>query len=680
MMSAVPELSYQTEYKSALPRQDVCYPVPLRIGLIMDHPSPHMNALLKAVADREDCTLEVLYCGRSDSERSWGSDAGLIPHQFVAGFTGPLGIRFNPGILRTMNRMHVDIWVVNTVYGSLTTWMAVWWLHFYRKPWVYMNEPVRPRSTFSAFLKELPLGFILNRTHGIIGTGKAAVDQYQRRMHKDCVYESVPYFIDLSDFLNLPYPAPPLEGHALQFVTSCQMIKRKGIDCMLRACELLPHSGWHLTLVGEGPLKTGLEREFASLIQGGKVSFSGAVPYLHRASAFINRHVFLFPSRWDGWGMVLPEALASGLPVISTDQVMSAHEFIHDGENGFIVPSDNPQALADKMLWFLQNIESYSRLSQASRKSIENYKPDSGAETFITYLKRLSANYSSAYHKTHSLLPSNQTSWRTLNTPELPYEKTKNQLRSFAKDAFIRMSLASRRPGKAKGNLIIAYHLVLKEDRENFEDHLKFFNDHFRLSPLRDLLPAPSSGDLDNFKLAITFDDGFRILMQDCLELLNKYGITATFYVPAAFVNSRPQNGKSAEFSMRSFCYKSPMAPMSPEDLKQLTLLGHEIGSHGMFHTGTQAMTPESAERELTISRSMIAHWTGTAPEGYAYPYGGAVSSLGNPEDWLRKAGYSYGVTLIRGSVDPATNPYVLPRHHLEGNWPVRNLRYFLLK
>jgi glycosyltransferase involved in cell wall biosynthesis/peptidoglycan/xylan/chitin deacetylase (PgdA/CDA1 family) len=679
-MIAVSEESCQMELKSAPPWQDACRRVPLRVGLLMDHPSPHMNALLEAVAARKDCSLEVLYCGRHDLDRAWGSAAGRVPHRFIDGFTGPLGIRLNPGILRIMNQTQVDIWVVNTIYGSWTTWMAAWWLRFCGKPWAFMNEPVRPRNKVNTFLKELPLRFVLSRADGIIATGKAAVDLYKRRMHRDCPYESVPYFINISDFLNLSDPVAPASGQDLQFVTSCQMIKRKGIDCLLRACEELPDVGWHLTLVGEGPLKSSLENEFRSLILRGRVSFVGAIPYLRRAMSFDNRHVFLFPSRWDGWGMVLPEALASGLPVISTDQVMSAHEFIRNGENGFIVPSENPQALADKMHWFLQNTSSYIRMSQAARKSIENYTPEVGAETLVQYLQELSARiYQQHYGQRPSLNP-DQTSWRSLAAPDRPYEQVKHTLRSFGKDAIIRTSIALRRPGKAKGHLIVAYHLVLKEDRNNFEDHLKFFSDHFRISPLRDLLQASASNNQDPFRLSITFDDGFRILIQDCLELLDKYGIKASFYVPTAFTNSDRQKARSAAFSLRSFCYSYPMEPMHPGDLKKLAELGHEIGSHGIFHTSIQAMTPESAERELTVSRSMISHWTGIEPKGYAYPYGKASSSLGDPSDWLRKAGYSYGVTLTRNSVDKTTDPFVLPRHHLEGNWPVRNLRYFLLK
>jgi peptidoglycan/xylan/chitin deacetylase (PgdA/CDA1 family) len=117
---------------------------------------------------------------------------------------------------------------------------------------------------------------------------------------------------------------------------------------------------------------------------------------------------------------------------------------------------------------------------------------------------------------------------------------------------------------------------------------------------------------------------------------------------------------------------------MDPKDLKQLTMRGHEVGSHGLFHTDIHSITPEAAERELALSRSMISNWTGIAPEGYAYPYGGISNARGNPADWLRKAGFAYGLTLTRGTVEASTDRFILPRHHVEGNWPVRELQYFL--
>ncbi len=653
--------------------------MPLRIGFLMDHPSPHMQVLLEAIAARKDCTLEVVYCGRRSPQRNWESAGGRIPHSYMNGVTGPLGLRFNPEIFRTMSRLRADVWIVNTVYGSLTTLMAAAWLHFHEKPWAFMNEPVRPRSGVSTFFKEIPLRFVLNRTDGIIASGKAAVDQYKRRLHRECPCVSVPYFIDLSPFFNLPGPLAPAKDQDLQFVTACQMIRRKGVDCLLQACKGLPDSGWHLTLVGDGPLRKNLETEFADLVFCGKISFVGDIPYIHRAMAFAERHVFLFPSRWDGWGMVLPEALAAGLPVVSTDRVTSAHEFIKDGVNGFIIPADSSEALADKMRWFLENTPVHATMSRAARKSIENYRPDLGADTLVAFLRQLSDNAFPGRLKSQFISDAECNTWRILDAPRKPSQKALWLLRRIGKDAVIRGNLAIRRHRKAKGHLILGYHLVLKEDRAQFEDHLKFFSDYFQPGSLQDLLHASEAGNGDTCRLAITFDDGFRILMQDCLELLEKYGIKAGFYVPTAFINLARQNEKAMEFSIRSFYYRHPLEPMHPEDLKKLTDLGHEVGSHGLFHTSVHALMPDSARKELELSRSMISGWTGSEQIGFSYPYGELSNSQGSPADWLRELGFAYGLAFKRGCVDPATDPFALPRHHAEGNWPIRTLKHFLL-
>ena len=74
-------------------------PLPLRVGLLMDHPSPHMVAFLGALADRPDCTTEVLYCNRKAPGRGWGAPLGRLPYRFVSGMTLLNDFRINPNIL-----------------------------------------------------------------------------------------------------------------------------------------------------------------------------------------------------------------------------------------------------------------------------------------------------------------------------------------------------------------------------------------------------------------------------------------------------------------------------------------------------------------------------------------------------------------------------------------------------
>ena len=119
---------------------------------------------------------------------------------------------------------------------------------------------------------------------------------------------------------------------------------------------------------------------------------------------------------------------------------------------------------------------------------------------------------------------------------------------------------------------------------------------------------------------------------------------------------------------------------MEPEDLKTLAKLGHDVWSHGLSHVSFRALSRQQAKRELALSRKRIQEWTGVAPAGFAYPYGHTSSVLGNVTQWVQEAGYAYGFTSRRGAVGAASNPLLLPREHVEGNWPVRDFRFFLLK
>jgi peptidoglycan/xylan/chitin deacetylase (PgdA/CDA1 family) len=118
---------------------------------------------------------------------------------------------------------------------------------------------------------------------------------------------------------------------------------------------------------------------------------------------------------------------------------------------------------------------------------------------------------------------------------------------------------------------------------------------------------------------------------------------------------------------------------MRPEDLKSLADSGHEVGSHGVSHISLRAMPKEMAKRELIESRARIAEWTGKVPVSFAYPYGDTKSSAGEPSNWLQEAGYEFGLTIQRGKVDRSSNSLLLPRDHAEGNWSIRDLKFFLL-
>jgi glycosyltransferase involved in cell wall biosynthesis/peptidoglycan/xylan/chitin deacetylase (PgdA/CDA1 family) len=636
------------------------YSLPLRIGILMDHPSPHMVELLDAIRDREDCTATVIYCGQSAPERKWGTPTSNLPYHFLKGITLSGGFRINPGLPHLLRRIPVDIWIVNSVYSSLSTLIAAWWFGQGSIPWIYMNEPPRPRNRMVSAFKSLLLQLVLQQAWGIIGMGERAVAMYRTLLHDDRPMASIPYYIHLEEFVGLPITYELADGQVLQFFTCCQMIHRKGLDVLLKACKQLKDTNWRLTLVGGGPLRRKLEKEFIKQFSNGRINFVGEVSYETRHLTFADKHVFILPSRWDGWGMVVPEALAAGLPVISTDQVISAHEFIQHGENGFIISSDDPKALAEKMNWFMQNRGLIPLMGLAARKSMQDYRPELGAQRMVGFLSKL-VNSQEPFAKDIDLGRNNFLTWKQLTESPIWYHRWSDKLRGLGKKLVIHGALASRPRKEANGNRILVYHLVLKEDRKKFEEHLRLLVDKFRVCSVLEVLHSGRKAKHENIPcIAITFDDGFRVVMEDCLELLERFGIKACFYVPTGFVRISDKSQMAAQFSLRNHHYQMPLEPLRPEDLKLLVNLGHEVESHGVSHVGLGSITKEMAEKELDLSRMEI------------------YECLGDPPHWVRDAGYEYAVTLRRGKINESTDPFLIPRDHSEGHWPLSYLKYFL--
>jgi len=92
--------------------------------------------------------------------------------------------------------------------------------------------------------------------------------------------------------------------------------------------------------------------------------------------------IFVLPSVDDGFGMVVAEAMAAGLPVIVTENVGPA-DHIEDGVEGFVGPIRNPQALAAKIKFFYDNPDEVKKMSLASLKKSRFFSPEAYVERMI---------------------------------------------------------------------------------------------------------------------------------------------------------------------------------------------------------------------------------------------------------------------------------------------------------
>jgi glycosyltransferase involved in cell wall biosynthesis len=150
----------------------------------------------------------------------------------------------------------------------------------------------------------------------------------------------------------IPYGAPPCASHSLAGRSECRPLRaifvgslsqRKGIGYLSDAIDALGQSV-KLTLVGLQPTKacSALDRMVK------RHRYIPSLPHSEILKEMRRHDVLIFPSLFEGFGLVLLEAMAQGLPVITTANT-AGPDLITDGVEGFLVPIRSSQAIAEKL-------------------------------------------------------------------------------------------------------------------------------------------------------------------------------------------------------------------------------------------------------------------------------------------------------------------------------------------
>lgn len=132
---------------------------------------------------------------------------------------------------------------------------------------------------------------------------------------------------------------------------------QKGFDMLLQAWSQVckQERGWELHIVGEGELRDTLNLQIEILSLRDKVKL--CPPTLDICQVYMGASFLVMSSRYEGFGMVLLEAQTVGLPVVSFDCKCGPSEIIEDGVTGFLVPSNDVNQLAEKMLVLIRDEE-----------------------------------------------------------------------------------------------------------------------------------------------------------------------------------------------------------------------------------------------------------------------------------------------------------------------------------
>ncbi len=172
----------------------------------------------------------------------------------------------------------------------------------------------------------------------------------------------------------------------------------------------------------------------------------------------------------------------------------------------------------------------------------------------------------------------------------------------------------------------------------------------YRGLSMRDLTPY-LQGEAKGRVFGITFDDGYRNVLENALPVLCGLGFTSTNYFVAR------QFGGSNVWDHELGVVPSPL--MSRDEARQWVEAGQEAGSHTLDHVHLSKVSPESANQQITQSRIELQEALGSDVTAFCYPYGSESPEV---RRMVEQAGYRNATTTSGGLARPTDSLFGLPR------------------
>ncbi len=190
-----------------------------------------------------------------------------------------------------------------------------------------------------------------------------------------------------------------LEKSVPELLFLSNMIREKGVFTLLEACKLLNLKGVMFRAVFIGAWFDIKEEDFMEYIVKNNlanyVSYAGKKYDDEKATYFSNADIFVFPTyyTYETFGLVNLEAMLYGLPVITTDEG-AISEVVENNLNGFIVPKQDAQALADKIEYLIINPSLRIEMGRAGRKRFEErYSLEKFENNFVKIVEEIISDF-----------------------------------------------------------------------------------------------------------------------------------------------------------------------------------------------------------------------------------------------------------------------------------------------
>jgi len=314
----------------------------MNILFISNIATPYQLDMLKKINSCDNTTIFGYFLYSKEANRKWDLDLPIYIH--IANYSKKLSDYV--ALYKFIKNNQIDKIIIGGYSLPMTFFITILSKISDLNIYFWLERPINEQSGLKYYLKEIYLKIILSKAKKIFAIGKLAVERYSQ-YHSRVI--NLPYNMYLDKFYNIQREKN--SSKKINFLFSGQYINRKNIINTIKAFKSINNENIVLNLIGGGEL----QGEVSALIKDDKrIHDIGFVQPSDLVSIYEENDIFLMPSKHDGWALVINEAMASSMPVISTDKVGAVVEYIKHKENGFVT-STKVDSIREGIEFYLEN-------------------------------------------------------------------------------------------------------------------------------------------------------------------------------------------------------------------------------------------------------------------------------------------------------------------------------------
>ena len=352
-------------------------------------PSPYRVDFFNELGKEVDLTVLFERSGASDRKSSWiQEDFRYFKGIYLQGVKVAMDSAFCPGVIKYLTGQYDQI--ILGGYNTPTNMIAIEYMRYKKIPFILNADGgfIRRDYYLKYFIKKhlvssasywICSGIYTKNYLAYYGACPERTFVYPfTSLYKSDIFDSVlsrEEKLRLREKLGIVTPK--------MIVSVGQFIYRKGFDLLLEAVKDLKDTT--TCIIGGSP--TSEYKDIISKYKMKNVVFPGFFSKERLREYYRAADIFVLPTREDIWGLVVNEAMACGLPVITTDKCVAGLELIENGVNGFIVESEKSTQLADRILRIL-GMQGYGiEMGSNNLAKVTDYNIENMSNKYIHILK-----------------------------------------------------------------------------------------------------------------------------------------------------------------------------------------------------------------------------------------------------------------------------------------------------